>query len=60
MNRRLIIHTSTGDTYTILLRAANIVSITRNNDLFDTPYDDLPWRVREELLIAILNELAKD
>lgn len=59
MNNTLVITTaSDGNSYEIYLKGANIVRIVRNHSLFETPYDDLPLHIREELLIAIIGELA--
>jgi hypothetical protein len=60
MNRRIHLNSFTGDFYEIHVRGATIVHIYRNRALHDTPYDDLPLLVREEILLAIINELAKD
>ena len=60
MNHRLFLTTSSGDHYEINIRGANIISIFRNGSFREVPYDDLPMIVREEVLLAIINELAKD
>ena len=50
---------SDGNTYEIYLNGANITRIYRNHSTFETPYDDLSLATREEILIAIITELAK-
>lgn len=55
----IITSCSDGNTYEVYLNGANITRILRNHSPWEIPYDELPLTIREEILIAIIEELAK-